>query len=88
MAVLLEHTALGLARPLRHRQYRVDGHPLQIKELKGEEPVESIDLSNKQLGPSSVVIISSLISANTATKSLKCVALTLHAYRQQIVSSH
>ena len=49
----------------------VDGHPLPIKELKGEEMVESIDLSGKGLGVASAVIIASLTSLNKVTKSLK-----------------
>ena len=50
----------------------LDGHPLQIKQLKGEEPVEVIDLSGKGLTVLSAIVIASLISSNTATKSLKC----------------
>ena len=51
----------------------LDRHPLQIKQLKGEEPVEVIDLSGKGLTILSAIVIASLISSNTATKSLKCV---------------
>ena len=50
----------------------IDGHPLPIKQLKGEEVVEEIDLSRKKLGDASAIVISSLIGTNTATKSLKC----------------
>ena len=53
---------------------RIDGHPLEIKKLRGEEPVESIDLSNKGLKVGSAIIIGSLIASNTATKSLKYAA--------------
>ena len=49
----------------------LDGQPLQIQELKGETPVESIDLSRKQLGVASTVVIASLISSNSVTTSLK-----------------
>ena len=42
--------------------------------LRGTEPVESIDLSNKRLTELSTIIIASLIGSNTATKSLKYVA--------------
>ena len=49
----------------------IDGHPLPIKQLKGEEPVEAINLSNKSLGVASAVVIASLIGTNTATKSLR-----------------
>ena len=52
----------------------LDGHPLEIKQLKGTEPVETIDLSNKRLGVASAVVIASLIGSNTVTKSLKCAA--------------
>ena len=50
---------------------RVDAHPLDIKKLRGEEPVETIDLSCKGLTDLSVIIIANLIPTNTATKSLK-----------------
>ena len=50
---------------------RLDDYPLPIKELKGDEPVESIDLSRNRLGPLSATVIGSLISSNTVTKSLK-----------------
>ena len=49
----------------------IDGHPLEIKKLRGEEPVESIDLSCNGLCVGSAVIIASLIVSNTATTSLK-----------------
>ena len=52
----------------------IDGHPLEIKKLRGEEPVESIDLSSKGLTELSATIIASLVSSNTATKSLKYAA--------------
>ena len=48
----------------------LDGHALEIKKLRGEEPVESIDLSGKRLTFLSAVVIASLIPSNTATKSL------------------
>ena len=47
---------------------------LEIKELRGEEPVESIDLSLKSLTNLSAIIIACLLPSNTATKSLKYVA--------------
>ena len=49
----------------------LDGHPLEIKKLRGEEPVELIDLSGKGFTELSATIIASLIGSNTATKSLK-----------------
>ena len=45
--------------------------PLRIKRLKGEEPVESIDLSSKGLKVASAVVIAGLISTNAVTKSIK-----------------
>ena len=42
--------------------------------LRGTEPAESIDLSNKGLTVLSATIIASLIGSNTATKSLKYAA--------------
>ena len=51
--------------------HRLDRGALPIKQLKGEESVESIDLSDKRLTVLSAVVISALIASNTATKSLK-----------------
>ena len=42
--------------------------------LRGTEPVESIDLSQKGLSFLSAIVIASLIQTNTVTKSLKCAA--------------
>jgi len=42
----------------------LDGYALPIKKLKGTEPVESLDLSDKSLGVASAIVISSLISIN------------------------
>ena len=53
----------------------LDGYPLEIKKLRGEEPVESIDLLSKGLTVLSATIIASLIGSNTATKSLKYAAI-------------
>ena len=56
---------------------RLEGdRPLEIHKLRGTEPVESIDLSSKGLGPASAVVIATLIGLNTVTKSLKCAAAT------------
>ena len=52
----------------------LDGHPLKIKELRGEEPIESIELSQKGLGVASAVVIAILISSNKVTKSLMSAA--------------
>ena len=51
--------------------HSLDGHPLEIKKLKGEEPVEKIDLSRKRLTELSAIVIASLLPLNTATKSLE-----------------
>ena len=52
----------------------VDGHPLQIDELKGTKPTEKIDLSRKGLGVASAIIIASCIKGNGVLKTLKCAA--------------
>tara|TARA_B100000575_G_C22537110_1_gene345247 strand:- start:58 stop:369 length:312 start_codon:yes stop_codon:yes gene_type:complete len=52
----------------------VDGHPLQIDELKGTKPTEKIDLSRKGLGVASAIIIASCIKGNGVLKELKCAA--------------
>ena len=54
--------------------HSLDGRPLEINQLKGTEPVESIDLSNQGLGVFSAIVIASLIGSNTVTKSLRCAA--------------
>ena len=67
---------LTLPQSTRARLCSIDGHALQINQLRGSEPVESIDLSNKGLGVASAIVIASLIGSNTVTKSLKCAAAT------------
>ena len=52
----------------------VDGHALQIDELKGTKPTEKIDLSGKGLGVASAIIIASCIKENGVLKELKCAA--------------
>ena len=53
----------------------VDGHALQIDELKGTKPTEKIDLSHKLLrGVASAIIIASCIKGNGVLKELKCAA--------------
>ena len=54
-------------------QVNLDGYPLPIKQLKGTEIVESIDLSHtrsKCLGVASVVVIASLIQGNGSLRRL------------------
>jgi Ran GTPase-activating protein (RanGAP) involved in mRNA processing and transport len=48
----------------------LDGYALPIKKLKGTEPVESLDLSNKRLGVASAIVIASLIGVNGALTAL------------------
>ena len=45
-------------------QVNLDGYALPIKKLKGTEPVESLDLSGKNLHVASAIVIASLISVN------------------------
>ena len=52
----------------------MDGHALQIDELKGTKPTEKIDLSGKWLGVASAIIIASCIKENGVLKELKCAA--------------
>ena len=44
----------------------LDGFALPVKKLKGTDPVEMLDLSGKNLGVASAVVIASLISINGA----------------------
>ena len=52
----------------------VDGHELQIDELKGTKPTEKIDLSRKRLGVASGIIIATCIKENHVLKELECAA--------------
>ena len=59
----------------------VDGHALQVDELRGTKPTEKIDLSHKgpdllskRLGIASAIIIASCIKENGVLKELKCAA--------------
>ena len=50
----------------------VDGHALQVDELRGTKPTEKIDLSGTGLGVVSAIIIASCIKENGVLKELKC----------------
>jgi hypothetical protein len=50
----------------------VDGLTLQIDELKGTKPTEKINLSHKNLGVASAIIIASCIKGNGVLKELEC----------------
>ena len=52
----------------------MDGHALQIDELKGTKPTEKIDLSGKRLGVASAIIIASCVKENDVLNELKCAA--------------
>ena len=52
----------------------IDGHALQIDELKGTKPTEKIDLSGKGLSVASAIIIASCIKENGVLKELMCAA--------------
>ena len=60
------------------RARSVDGHPLPIDELKGTKPTEKLDLSNKNLGVASAIIIASCIKGNVSLKELRCIASPPH----------
>ena len=55
----------------------LDGFDLPIKELKGTNPVNSLDFSEKNLSPESATVIAVLISDNT---SLTCLDLSVGSY--------
>ena len=59
----MSHSAEWTACTLRV-QVSLDDYALPIKKLKGTEPVEPLDLSNKRLGVASTIVIASLISVN------------------------
>jgi len=58
----------------------VDGHALQIDELKGTQPTAKIDLSGKKLGVASAIIIASCIKENGVLKELKYAAARVLAF--------
>ena len=67
-----------------HALHSLDGHPLPIKQLKGEDAIETIDLSSKKLTVLSAVVIGSLVSLNSVTKTLKYAAPAVCSlYRQR-----
>ena len=48
----------------------LDGFALPVKKLQGTDPVETLDLSGKNLGVASAVVIASLISVNGGLTSI------------------
>ena len=60
----------------------LDGFDLPIKELKGTNPVNSLDFSEKGLGPASAIVIAALISDNASQvpASLTCLDLSVGSY--------
>jgi hypothetical protein len=56
----------------------VDGHTLQIDELKGTKPAEKIDLSGKGLEVASAIIIASCVKGNGVLNELECAAAPEH----------
>ena len=46
--------------------HSVDGFPLPIAQLKGRAPVASLDLSGKELGVASAIIIGTCLTQNAA----------------------
>ena len=63
-----ELTAYALRVQVKLDEY---AYALPIKKLKGTEPVESLDLSNKHLGAASAIVIASLIGVNVALTSVE-----------------
>jgi hypothetical protein len=51
-------------------QVNLDGYALPITKLKGTEPVESLDLSNKRLGVASAIVIASRMGVNGGLTSI------------------
>ena len=60
----------------------LDGFALPVKKLKGTDPVEMLDLSCKNLGVASAVVIASLISFNGALTSLNLSSNNLCSVRE------
>jgi hypothetical protein len=66
-------------------QVNLDGYGLPIKKLKGIEPVESLDLSNKRLGVASAIVIASLIGVNGALTSIDLSSNQLTNYSKNMM---
>ena len=47
-------------------QVNLDGFPLPVKKLKGTDPVKTLDLSHKNLGVVSAIVIAALLGVNTS----------------------
>ena len=77
MGLTREHLN-GLAQLLRCdvngslTELNLHGFALPVKQLKGTDPVESLDLSKKELSFASAIIIASCIKENGVLKELKC----------------
>jgi len=52
------------------KKLNLDGFELNIEQLKGIEPVESLDFSSKRLGPASGIVIAKCIELNAVLTSL------------------
>ena len=53
----------------------LDGFALPVKKLKGTDTVETLDLSGKNVGVASAVVIASLISVNGSLTEVHCAQL-------------
>ena len=80
MGLTREHVN-GLAQLLRCdvngslTELNLHGFALPVKQLKGTDPVESLNLSKKELSFASAIIIASCIKENGVLKELKCAPL-------------
>jgi NLR family CARD domain-containing protein 3 len=63
----------------------LDGFALPVKELKGTDPVETLDLSRKSLCVASAVVIASLIGANGALTSIDLSSNQLTNYSKDMM---
>ena len=92
MGLAHEHVN-GLAQLLRCdvngslTELNLDGFAMPVKQLKGTDPVESLDFSNKGLGVASASLIASCIEENGVLKELKCAPLRAPSDRIGFVSA-
>lgn len=52
-------------------QVVLDGYALPVRELKGTDPKDTLDLSGKQLGVASAIVIASLVSGNSSLTTVR-----------------
>ena len=72
--------AVAICANEKLEEVNMEGYALPVKKLKGIDPVESLDLSQKQLTPLSAALIASLIGVNGSLTSLNLTKNNIGGY--------